>query len=447
MPEQVNYPDILGAITGGQRLNIGAVQAALAVRPRVARAGRPFEIILLLQNASDVDMDVTALLRLPEMDTKKQRGTFVSKNMRLVIGMAPAEVGYVVLPATTLPDTAASDMYRIAVEVDARSLQKPRRVREPEGGGEFSPDYLKPDAREQVERLQTLVFSTARRLGRQTLEAPLSLMSGTLGQMVDFKPGWVSICRLIDYADTRPLLHLYGDLLRTTILPRLKRHEVYPLLLQMTVARFAEAGFPLQEAEAVLITKLMVLILEYASPTETAHGYLAAGRYGIVPLIERNPLLLESVPELPHWLLGMLQLVAREARVATEPTKALVHLLYEELLFDAALLAFAEVERETGEDLGSPAEIEAHARAIATCLKNKEGLNFSRVYLPLVLGGIIINDKMPVSKQSPYDLLRSLSSAIESRAPALSEEEIELIDIAEQLIDRAGQKYGFRPGD
>lgn len=446
MSEQVNYPDVLGTITGGARVNVGVAQAALAVRPRVVRAGRPFEVLLLLQNACDVDVDVTATLHLPEVDAKKQRGRFVTKNTRLVIGMAAAEVGYLVLPATTLPDTAPSDAYKIAVEVDAKPLRKPRRVREPEGGGEFSPEFLKPDAREQVESLRSLTFSTARRLGRGTLEAPLSLMSGTLGQIVDFKPGWVSICRLTDYADARPLLHHYGDLLRTTVLPRLKRHEVYPTLLQTTKTAFANAGFPLQEAEAVLITKLMVLILEYASPSENGHGYIAAGKYGVIPLIERNPLSLESAPQLPRWLLGMLQLVDRDARAADQPSMTLTRLLYEELLFDAALLAFELVERETGEDLGSAAETEGYSRALVHMIKNREGLNFSHVYMPLIMGGIIVNDKIPVSKQSPYDLLRSLSSAMESRAAASGDEEIPLIEMTEWLIDRAGQKYGFRPG-
>jgi hypothetical protein len=90
MSDHVNYPDVLGAITGGARCNIGVAQAALAVRPRVVRAGRPFEIILLLQNASGVDVDVTMTLHLPEVDAQKQRGKFVSKTTRLVIGMASA---------------------------------------------------------------------------------------------------------------------------------------------------------------------------------------------------------------------------------------------------------------------------------------------------------------------------------------------------------------------
>ena len=79
-----NYPDILGAITGGLRCNINVVQLALAVRPRVVRAGRPFEAILLVQNASDVNVDVTATLHLPDKDAAKQKNQFTSHHVRLV---------------------------------------------------------------------------------------------------------------------------------------------------------------------------------------------------------------------------------------------------------------------------------------------------------------------------------------------------------------------------
>ena len=51
---------LLGAVTGGERLNLDVVQCALGVRPSSVPAGKPFEAILLLQNASDVNVDVTA---------------------------------------------------------------------------------------------------------------------------------------------------------------------------------------------------------------------------------------------------------------------------------------------------------------------------------------------------------------------------------------------------
>ena len=45
MADATNYPDVLGFLTGGQRSNFGSAQVALAVRPRIVRAGRPFEVL------------------------------------------------------------------------------------------------------------------------------------------------------------------------------------------------------------------------------------------------------------------------------------------------------------------------------------------------------------------------------------------------------------------
>ena len=58
-----------------------------------------------------------------------------------------AEVGYIALPVTTLPDTAISDGYRIGVEVEVKQLNKASRIRSSEGGGAVALERLSEDAR------------------------------------------------------------------------------------------------------------------------------------------------------------------------------------------------------------------------------------------------------------------------------------------------------------
>lgn len=445
MTASANYPDFLGLITKGARANIGVVQAALAVRPRVVRAGKPFEVILLLQNAADVDVDAIVTLTLPEMDAQRQRGAFMTKTKRLVVGMAAAEFGYAVMPASSLPTTAPSDSYRLAVEVDAKPLRKPRRIREAEGGGPVDLDLLPPSAQAEIEMLRGLSYATHRsKLGRGPLELTFGLISGGISKIAELKPGWVSVCRLIDYGDARPLLHQYRDLLLTTVLLRLRRAELYKPLLETVKARFKEAGFPLHEPEAALIAKLLTIILEYSAPTQTGHGYASAGRYAIVPLLETDPLTLEQAPTLPHWLQGMLRLIDRDARVADHTTQAITRLVFDDLLYDAAVYGFELVEAESGVNLGSPAEVAAYARALVTALRDRSGLDFNRVYLPLVLGGILINEQMPISKDAPADLLRAVAANAEQRAAEAASEDDDLANLINGIIDRTGQKYGFR---
>src|SRR5258707_667070 len=121
-----NYPDILGYITDGQQLTIGVVQMALGVRPPVARVGRPFAAILLLQNMSDANVEVSATLHLPAKDAAGEKGRFGTPNEHSSLNLLPAEVGYLVIPIGARANAAPAKEYTIAVDVQVESTTKPR---------------------------------------------------------------------------------------------------------------------------------------------------------------------------------------------------------------------------------------------------------------------------------------------------------------------------------
>lgn len=444
MSDSVNYPDVLGAITGGPRVNVGVVQAAVALRPRVIWAGRAFEVIVLLQNASDVDVDVIATLRLPEQDASKKKGRFLTKSKRLLVGLKPAETGYVAMPAMTLADATPSDQYKLEIELDVKPLSKPARIRSADGGGAFDAALLNPEKQALLDELKGLTYSTKKLLGRNVLELQLPVMAGSVGQLKDFKAGWFSICRLSDYADLRPMMHRYGDMIISQVLPHLKRNELYKPFLQQTTNRWKAAGVDLQNAELVLITKLMTIILEYATPNETAHGYIAAGEYAIKPLLERNPLLMERQPVLPYWFSAMLRAIDEDPKVVTQPVSYIDHQLYDDVLRDAIQHGFDLVETATGEDLGTRTEMQVYAQQIIDALHGVNTIDMSRMYLPLILAGLLISERMPVSKETPHDLLAQVAQLVEKRRDEADEDEYPIYDMANDIINRTGMKYGIR---
>jgi hypothetical protein len=436
----IQYPDILGAITGGTRANIGVVQVALAVRPQAPRVGRPFEVILLLQNASDAAVDVTAAIHLPSVDARGQKLRFICKAQRLVVGVEAAEVGYVVLPVTTLPDTAPGNDYKVGVELNVKALGKPSRIRQPDGGG-MSLDALSDGAKERIAALRDVRYAADPR-GRNGIEAPLALQAGALGQIVDFKPGWVSVCKLRDYRDSRLFLHRYGSLLQVNTLPHLKRAEVFAPLLEVTQRRFADAGFALEQAEALVIAKLLTLILEYATPRHTGHGHQAAGAYNIAGLLERDPFGMDDAPRLPHWLNGLIGYMDQDVRAASHPVPMLTRYLYEPLLRDGMDYAFTLIGAATGENLGSDDERARYCDALIGRLGEKGNLDLSHVYLPLVLGGILVCDRLLLANEHPADVFRGIQAAVESRAGACADDGGEICDMANRLLLRMSQKNG-----
>ncbi|MBE2184707.1 MAG: hypothetical protein IAE89_14860 [Anaerolineae bacterium] len=449
MAGSVNFPDILGELTQGARAQFGVVDAAASLRPRTPRVGKPFEIIVLLQNTLAAPVDVTVSLRLPEQDAKKQRGQFIAHSSRVMVGMKAAEVGYLSLSAMTLPTTIPGDLYKFAVEIQTRPQAKERRIRTSESGA-ITTELLPERSRDEFAALKSLAYTVKKPLGRSAIEAPLPLFGSGISPMnAAARAGWNSLWTLTGTPDPRPMMYVYGDDLLLETFPRGRRLHSYVPLLKATYEHFRAAGFDLYEPEAEIITKLMVLLLEYAAPVENGHGYANAGRYAVVPMLVNNPMELNPAPELPRWVLEMLRSIDAKAENARDPISLLTGALYPALAYDAARFAFALAERETGENLGSDVEQEHYASELARALgqdPQSVTLDFNRVYLPLVLGGLFVNEQMPIAREAPGELVSSILRILNQRSPTLSDEAQPLAEMTRSVINRMEHKYGFRSG-
>lgn len=447
MPDNTapNYPDILGHITGGPRLNFGVVQVALAVRPRVVRAGRSFEAILILQNASDGEVDVAVNLHLPEQDAKKNKGKFVTKTGRLLVGLQPAEAGYVTLPVSCLPDTAISDGYKISMTIEGKPQGKPKRIRLAEGGGEVVIRQLQEESRTRLEDLKKLSYSAGKTgLLASGVSVPFSVMGGSLGQIVDLKPEWVSLWTLTDHMDERLLLERYREILVTQILPAINRSKLFPALLEETQLRFSAAEYALKPIEAVFITKLLMSILEMAAPREDNFDYLGETIYNLTLLLKKGQ---PGDAQLPYWTSSLLHILARDQRAAVYLEQIFTRMVYADLVRDAATHAFHMINTVTGENLGSDTDVQTYVDQLAHVLNEKGQFDFTHVYMPLILGSVIIYDRIMVQDENVSDSLIGMSNALDERGYERNADTELIFRIGETLISRALQKYGgFRAG-
>ena len=449
-----NYPDILGHITGGERYNIGVVQVAMALRPRVVRAGLPFEVIVLVQNASDVNVDVSAAVQVPDRDAKKKKDRFVTKSARLVIGLEPAEVGYLSLPVSCLADTAISADYKVGMEVKVKPVAKtkPRRIRENEGGGDVDLSHLSEEAVTEIEALKPLHYASSKRSGLRggPIEIPFGVMSGRVQKMPDLQAGWNSLWTLADHMDDRLLLQKYRETIKGVVLPHLNRTEVFKPLLAQTGKHFKEGGYPLKQIEAFFVTKLLTLILEYAAPSQGeggAHGYLAAGIYNIEPLLDEERLANDDPIALPAWCSAFLRAVARDDRAARHPVEVITQHTFIHLVSDAINHAFEMIETATGQDLGSAEDRQTYREETLAILEgsSEDSLDFMHAYMPLVLGGIIVYDQVLMVDEKLGDLLQELRTILHQRAHDRNDDTEPIFQIAEELIEQALMKYGYRP--
>jgi predicted O-methyltransferase YrrM len=71
-------------------------------------------------------------------------------------------------------------------------------------------------------------------------------------------------------------------------------------------------------------------------------------------------------------------------------------------------------------------------------------MDFSRTYMPLVMGGIIVYDNVLTEGERLGELLQELRTILDKRSAARDESTEAIFHMAEQLIDQALMKYGYR---
>ncbi len=441
-----NYPDILGYITDGQQLTIGVLQAAFGVRPPVARVGRPFAAILLLQNMSDSNVEVTTTLHLPVKDAAGEKGRFGTPNEHMSISLLPAEVGYLVIPVGTRVSAAPAKEYTLAVDVQVESISKPRMIRQTDASDEINLDYyfsLSEEAIQKLIVLKMLNFSIKKRgMFSTMLETTFALAPAKEMPRNDVKAGWFSLWALGTDGDARPLLENYRGTLATQIIPSLKPEALYKALFPVTKQRFGKA-YAIQPIEVHYITKLMTYILSIAPHPPLVYHYPEEAMYTVMTLLKEGwPTDGTPIP-LPFWCLGLLPMIGMDEEVLNNPVLAFTGALYEELLRDAIVHGFHIMSVATRRDLAGEHEVRVYTDYLVQKVRRpKKPLIFSDIYLPLVLAGMVVAEDVPLPNEKPLDRVHELMKLYNERALSERNEQTEsAFLITEDVSNFALRRY------
>ncbi|MBN1966295.1 MAG: hypothetical protein JW910_16725 [Anaerolineae bacterium] len=413
----VNLPDLLGTITGGERANLDVVQCAIAVSPVAPAAGSQFDAVVLLQNASDVDVDVSVRLHLPERDASRNRNRFFGKQDPILVGLRPAEVGYLLLPLSCSSQTAPADDYALLVDFSVKRMNKarPTRVREREGGGVFNEMELAEDVQQHIWKLQQMIFSV-QGAGRSSLTTEFGVGPATLGKVKERGPEWVSLWTMRDHVDDAVLMARVQEHI-DTMLPNLSREVVFYPLLDAVQTRFRSAGYPLLPGEAVFVTKALTLVLENTATMESEH---------------------------PAWLMRACRLLFDQPEAARNVPFLVTEIAFLDLVGDAVRLGLTMLETVIGEDYGDEHEHDRYAQEVIEKLRGG-GIDLRQVYLPLVLSGLIANTRVVMDKvgEMPRETVSLLEQDKTYRAETGRAAVQPLLAMAAQLIDRALEQTGY----
>ena len=414
-----NYPDILGAITGGTRFSIDCIQCALSSRPESIPAGQAFEAVMLIQNTVDSDVDVRVEIEIPQRDANNKKGVFFNKSSRLLVGLQPAEVGYVTMPISSSPNAAVADGYVVTMKIQVKQLNKnAAKVRSPKGGGVFARATLSEKTQDDMEKLQGLTYSIDAGGKRNQLQDTFGILPRGIASLREFKPGWVSLWTMRDYLDENLIVKRVQNEL-AQVLPQLKREVVFKPLLQAVQEHFKECHYPLHITEAIVITKLLTLVVE-----QTA---------------ERAPISAPS--EIHSWYIQMARLLFQEKRFAQQPIYLVSKHLFPTIVHDAVLHGFTMVTTVLGEDFGDAEEIESYAESIVSALISHEPINFARTYLPLMAGGVIVNNRVTMPREPVQETLHNLSKAMKQRETERTKENQFIFGMVDNLIERGIEHF------
>jgi hypothetical protein len=435
------YPDILGYVTGGPRANTGVLQVATTLRPRVIMAGRPLEMLLLVQNASDAEVELTATLRLPQLDAKKQKGRFLTKADRLIVKVGAGAVGMITLPVSTLPDTAVGADYRIGMELKAAPTgsAKPSRVRPAEGAEPATEEDLPPASRDEIEALKKLPWSA--NLSGSIIVNTLTVMSGKVGAFADLAPRWTSLWTIADMRSDRLLLQSIAPTV-LALLPQLKRANILPIMREYTVRRFADAGYELTQDEEELIARYLTLLLEEASPDDKEALFKADSPYNVRRFFTPDGRVVPTGEvRLPHWLAEVARPFTQDVRTTQFPLKAVAHFAYDALLRDAMLHGFNVVETRLQINVGTAEERQQYIDNVLEALRQK-ALNYELLYMPLMLGAFGSVETVLMKNERPQDIIQKMRRIMDDRFREQTAETRQTYRMATNLVEATAVKYG-----
>lgn len=445
-----NYPNLLAYITQEKAVSLNVIQAAIATRPSLIRGGRPFEVILLLQNMADVNVEVTATPHVPHKDADGVPDQFLARPERLVIALRPAEVGYAVLPVLARAGTAISDRYRMTVDLEIKTASKPKRMRESGDQQEINLDYyfnLSEDTMQDIVELKSLEFFAKKHgLRGNSLEFRFGVFSEQPGKRPKIRPRWVSLWSLERNTDARPLLERYHSTLESAV-DNLNIDMLANSLQIIVDNRLSVIGRDIDPAELYFITRLFLAIIALSQQNYAKNKalYPQEDQYRVKGLLASKWATDGTPIQLPFWCRALLQRIDTDQAVANQPMSVLAGPLFEALLRDAILHAFRLIQTHLGEPIGDPQEMEAYADYLVSMLwQQDEPLSAVDLYVPLVLGGMLIDQVLVPSNQKPLDMIHEVVDLVEGYRKQAVEESQDDFVLVDRVINYALQKYGYR---
>ena len=407
------YPDVLGSITGGTRIAMDKLQCALGIFPQLTYINQPVEAILILQNMVDQPMQIKVGLQLPSQDKKGNPVVIDTAKKTIAFNMRPGEVGVLHIPIIPVPPTQPGSGFPVRVAVRYRTPNEGQAVRPPAGG---APPSVLTISSYKLQALREVAFSA--HTWNQSAEIITSYFDVApkrippMGQ--DLQPRYESLWTMQEMVEERELaLAKVEDARR--VASGLTRMTVYQPLMAAVEEHFAERGMPLHPGETRAIAKMMTYTLDEGLELEPGFS-----------------------TEDSRWFQTLCQVLAHNPDIEYLDKGELVNrYLFEATLYDAILLGFSTIDPKVKEDLGDLTERLNYANRVLAWFAGQGDADPSYIYLPLAMGGVVVNMLVASKDENPWLVVDQLTEANRGRARLASGEMATIFKVMDSLLNQA----------
>ncbi|MBC7251609.1 MAG: hypothetical protein H5T62_15190 [Anaerolineae bacterium] len=414
---EIEYPDILAEYVMAQdRLENNGLQFVCQMEPHTVAPGELTSLVLYLQNALNVPLQVTIHVHRPTTKELHRRradalplANFTIYQPEMSLAMEPAEMGVLRIPLQIDPATEQGE-YGIRCSLTVTAKERGARIRPRESQGRLGQTILK----------DTVGLGLAAAVGVGYISVPAEQVTANITVAgaaeqpaeVDLEPSFVSLWMQDEFTFQQKALQEINDR-RIHILEQLQIEPMYVALLEESEAVFRAMDVPLRVGERIFLSKIL---------TYTAQYFLED--------INRQDALL-----IPIWADAL-----RDELSTSDYLTVVTQFGYERLLRLSIAMGFALVNKALGREPWTVEEQRAVADLVLDCAGQGEPLPIEFLYLPLLLGGLVIAHEVVMPGEDVGYSLQLLARDKEARAAAFDEELQELNQIFDALFASAQQR-------
>ena len=400
------YPDVLGDLVDArQRFEVSGIHYMMALEPKAIAPGEATYLRVWLQSGWNVPAEVAIVVHLPTQSVP----TFSIVQKRTDVPLETAEVGEVAIPIVCSAETEPGD-YLVSVSIGGEPKTHGLFVRSKKTEDHLGDTLLTFRTGMALSATMGLGYA-AKTQPKQQL--PLRVAgSGETRPSPDMTPTYLSHWSLDDLGIQGKARTNINDQ-RLYLIPKLTRQALYMAFLEESQARLKDAALPLNIGEAIFLTKIMTYTVEYFLK-------LPDGQDAIL---------------IPAYVLGY-----RYNLPTDNPVFLVVRADYARIAKLAISLSFGLLRRRLKRDIWSIEEQLAVADLVADRVERGGTLPAEFVYLPLLLGGLMVSGQVQMPGEDPTQSLDLFAGARKQRTAELAENP-ELIALLDQLEQSARSAF------